>query len=81
MREICSENQWAKYNADAETIYEIVERLLEWYKEHDAFSGEAIMQKDNCHLTATALLANIADENLEFECGLLEDVEKDEIEE
>jgi hypothetical protein len=41
--------------------------LVEWYKKHEAFSGESICQSDGPTIDATNILSNIADDILAFD--------------
>lgn len=44
----------------------VFERVMEFFKDHEAFSGECIMQSDNPLFDAPNVLADIADEIIKF---------------
>ena len=45
----------------------VVDRLIAWYKEHKAFTGESIFQQDSCQLDACDFLSDLAEQELGFE--------------
>ena len=52
---------------DSETIKNAVfERVMEFFKDHEAFSGESIMQSDSPLIDAPNVLADIADNIIKF---------------
>lgn len=46
--------------------HELYKTLLEWYKKHEAFSGESICQCDEPELDAKNILSDIAEEVFRF---------------
>lgn len=55
------------YTDTKEVRDKVFKKLLDYYKRHEAFSGEEIMQADDPQIEAPDLLSNIADELLKFE--------------
>jgi len=49
------------YDDSPEVQAEVFQRLLDWFHEHQCYSGESIMQCDAPQLTAPELLSDIAD--------------------
>jgi hypothetical protein len=45
----------------------VFNRVLEYFLNHKAFSGEVIMQNDNCTIDAAGVLADIADDIIKFD--------------
>ena len=45
----------------------LIEKLLDWYVEHDSYCGESILQNDDFHMDAVEILANLADNHFKFE--------------
>jgi hypothetical protein len=45
---------------------EVFRRVIEYFKEHRAFSGESIMQMDNPQIDAPQAMADIADDIIKF---------------
>ena len=66
---ISYKTKWANVSVDLteDKKNAIVERVLAYYKEHEAFDGEVICQNDDCIIDATGVLADIADNILKFE--------------
>jgi hypothetical protein len=46
-----------------EKVYQAV---LDYYKKHQSYAGEVIMQNDECQINAPSVLADIADEIFKF---------------
>jgi hypothetical protein len=46
---------------DPETKEKVWTMLMEWFKEHEGFSGEMIGQNDDCQIYASCCLGQIAD--------------------
>lgn len=46
---------------------EVYQRVLNWFKRHECFSGESVMQCDAPQLTAASLLSDLADEVFNFD--------------
>ncbi len=75
MSEISTIHKFTIYDGDytvtvertPEKDYEVVMRLIEWYRKNSAVDGEVIFQSDRCHETACELLAELADEVFQFE--------------
>lgn len=44
----------------------VFERVMQFFKDHESFSGESIMQSDSPLIDAPNVLAEIADEIMEF---------------
>lgn len=55
------------YHDDRATRDALFEKMLAYYKEHETFSGESIMQMDGPLLAAPDLVSDIADEIFKFE--------------
>lgn len=55
------------YDETPELRVKLWDRVLEFYKKHEAFSGEHIMQSDNPQIEAPELLSEIADDIFNFE--------------
>lgn len=52
---------------DSESIKNAVfERVMEFFKTHESFSGEQIMQSDSPTIDAPNVLADIADDIIKF---------------
>lgn len=55
-----------EYQDDAAAKTKVFEKLIAYFKEHRAFSGESIMQRDGPQIDAAPLLSEIADEVIQF---------------
>ena len=51
---------------DEDTQGYLQDKVLQWFKEHECFTGESVMQNDAPQLAAGELLAEIADEIFQF---------------
>lgn len=60
-KELDSKSWTVTYNNDIITKDAIIQKLLDFYMKHEAFSGESIMQCDNPQIEAAPLLADIAE--------------------
>lgn len=65
MRQFETDEAIVSFN-DENTADLVQEKILEWFKDHECFNGESIMQSDATLLTAPSLLADIADEIYKF---------------
>lgn len=43
---------------------QIVDKLIQWYEEHNCYDGERLCQNDECIVDAPYILADILDEFL-----------------
>ena len=55
-----------EYKDDDETKNKVFQKLLDWYFEMEAFSGESICQSDTPTIDAPSLLSDIADDIIQF---------------
>lgn len=55
------------YKDTPEVRDRVFERVLKYYKDNNAGSGETIHQDDNCIINAPLVLSDIADDILEME--------------
>lgn len=55
------------YHDDRATRDALFEKMLAYYKEHETFSGESIMQMDGPLIAAPDLVSDIADDIFKFE--------------
>lgn len=55
------------FNSGPETKEAVFNKIIEWFKEYQSFSGECICQSDDPQIYAPQLLGEIADEILKFE--------------
>ena len=44
----------------------VFQKIMEYFKKHECFRGESIMQMDNPQIEAPELMADIADDILKF---------------
>lgn len=51
---------------------EIVDRLIEWYRQVNAVDGESIMQSDEPQIEAAPFLADLADNVIKFKTEWIE---------
>jgi len=56
-----------KIDDSQESVNAVFEAVVNWFKKYQCYSGEEIMQDDECLLNAPELLADIADDTLKFE--------------
>jgi hypothetical protein len=75
MRKVKTENYEVGFDDSQEIKDRVFDALIEFYCKHEAFSGEVIMQSDDPQIYATELLAEIADDIINFEYDCLEDDE------
>jgi len=62
-------SQWVKaieYNFDQETKDKIYKKVMDFFTKYESYSGESICQPDNTIINASEVLAEIADEILQF---------------
>jgi hypothetical protein len=62
-----TENYIGTYQDDDAVKQEVFDRVVAFFKKHESFHGECIMQSDDPQIYAPELLAEIADEVLKFE--------------
>ncbi len=55
-----------KYDETPELKEKVYQAVLEYYKKHQAYAGEVIIQNDECQINAPSVLADIADELFKF---------------
>ncbi len=60
-----------------EDVSNIVADLITWYIKHTAFTGEAILQNDDCTIDAPDILAHIADNYINFKVDITEKGDND----
>ena len=70
-----SYGQKVYYNDSQEVKDKVFEKLLEYFKEYEAFCGDSICQMDNPQIYAPVYLAEIADDIIEFEVDYDDDYE------
>lgn len=46
---------------------QIVDKLIQWFKDFNCYDGETLCQDDDCLIEAPNLLADILDEFFEYE--------------
>ena len=51
----------------------VFDRVVQFYKDHESFHWECIMQCDNPQIEAPSVLADIADDIIKFEVAYKED--------
>lgn len=56
-----------EYFETPELIKAIYDKIIKYYKTHENFSGEGIMQSDDCIIDAPSLLCDIADDLIKFD--------------
>ena len=56
----------AEYNETEELKTAVFEKVLDYFKEHEAFCGESILQMDNPVIEAPHVMADIADNVIKF---------------
>lgn len=63
------QTDWAtvEYKSDQETKDALFDAVIAFFKEHQSFTGESIMQSDGPQIDAPVLLSNLADDILKFE--------------
>ncbi len=61
-----TENYIAEFNDSQEIKEKVFQKVLEYFKEHEAFSGESILQSDNPIIEAPHVMAEIADDIIKF---------------
>jgi len=59
----CGINGEEQFN---QAIYAIYDKIIKYFIDHEAFSGETIMQDDDCIIDAPEVLADIADNIFKF---------------
>lgn len=59
--EIIKEDMIIKFDASQETKDKVFSRLIEFYLEHESFSGESIQQSDGPLIDAQYVLSDVAD--------------------
>ena len=60
------EDRMVEYNDDPLTHRLVYEKVLAFLMEREQFSGEGIMQDDDCLIEAPELLGDLADEIFQF---------------
>ena len=55
-----------EFHETPELKEKVYQAVLDYYKKHQAYAGEVIMQDDNCIINAPEVLANIADDIFKF---------------
>lgn len=72
--EIETEHLIASYTDNEDVREKIFKRVLDYFKENEIFSGEAIHQDDNAIISAPNVLSDIADDILMFNVADKDDV-------
>lgn len=54
------------YDDTPEVHKAVFEIVMEYFKDHEAFIGEVIVQDDNCIIDAPSVMARIADKIIKF---------------
>ncbi len=67
MGKITTDDFIATYNDDQEAKDAVFASVIEFFKKHETFSGESIMQSDGPLLDAPEYLSSLADDILGFE--------------
>lgn len=57
----------ATYKDDDATKQAVFDRVLEYFKKHEAFWGESIHQRDDPIMDAPSVMSDIADDILQFQ--------------
>jgi hypothetical protein len=55
------------YDDSQETKNAVFQAVLDWFNEHEQYSGEGIAQSDDCQINAAPLLERIADKIIKFD--------------
>lgn len=63
------------YEDSQEVRDAVFEKIMDYYKKHNVFSGESIMQMDNPVIDAPTVLSDIADDIIKFKVEYDEDSE------
>lgn len=66
MTTIEHEDSIIQYDETPELKEKVYQAVLEYYKKHQSYAGEVIMQSDDCQIDAPSVLAEIADEIFKF---------------
>jgi hypothetical protein len=65
-----TESYVVSYQDDEATKQAVFDRLIAFYKKHESFHGECIMQSDDPQIYAPELVAELADEVFKFDSKL-----------
>ena len=66
MKTIDHQDFIVQYEETPELKEKVYQAVLEYYKKHQAYAGEVIMQDDNCQINAPDVFAVIADDLFKF---------------
>lgn len=55
------------YEETEEIKQKVFDAVMKYFKDHEAFCGEVIMQDDNCQINAPSVFADIADDIIKFQ--------------
>lgn len=66
MSVIDTKDYTTEYQDDQEAKEKLYAKMLAFFKEHEAFSGESVAQNDGPQIASTELLCEIADEIFKF---------------
>ena len=67
IKEFKTKNASGTYNAGRDVEKEVFKRVIEFFKEHECFSGECMHQCDGPQLAAPEFLSDLLDDVLKFE--------------
>ena len=68
-----TKNYFVTFEDTPEMHKKVFDRLIEFFKKHESFRGESVMQCDNPQIEAPGVLADIADDIIKFEVAYKED--------
>lgn len=55
------------YDDSQEVKNAVFQKVLDWFNEQEAYSGESIAQSDGCQIAMSELLETIADKIIKFD--------------
>lgn len=61
------------YSTSEKINQQVVDWIIEWFKEHDCYNGEVICSSDDCQIYAANLLGQIADDILKIDVQFKDD--------
>ena len=66
MRVIRKDDHEVRFDDSQEVKDKVFEKLIDFFKEHETYSGESICQSDGPQVEAPELLSTIADDIIKF---------------
>jgi len=66
MKEYKTEDMKVTWEETPEKIKAVYDKVVDFFKKHESFSGECIMQSDAPIIESPELLSDIADDIMEF---------------